>query len=158
VANERFLLLAAVQRELAVSADEALALIRRGDLPAIKLLGTWRVERSALEQFIAHLYVETALALRDDREGVPGDDGAGRPAGPRRPLADTATPPPDLTPQLRRVLELVAQGLSNSEVARELTLEVSTVKSHVSRLLSRLGLRDRETLIAYAWRTGVVNG
>jgi DNA-binding NarL/FixJ family response regulator len=62
----------------------------------------------------------------------------------------------DLTPQMRRVLELVASGRSNSEIAEELTIEVSTVKSHVSRLLSRLDCRDRENLIAFAWRSGVV--
>jgi DNA-binding NarL/FixJ family response regulator len=52
---------------------------------------------------------------------------------------------------------LIATGMSNAEVAAELTLEVSTVKSHISRLLSRLGLPNRERLIAFAWRSGVVD-
>jgi len=57
---------------------------------------------------------------------------------------------------MQRVLELVAQGRSNAEIAEELSVEVSTVKSHVSRLLSRLDCRDRENLIAFAWRSRLV--
>jgi DNA-binding CsgD family transcriptional regulator len=57
---------------------------------------------------------------------------------------------------MARVLKLVAEGRSNAEIAEVLSIEISTVKSHVSRLLSRLDLPNRPHLIAYAWRTGVV--
>lgn len=55
-----------------------------------------------------------------------------------------------------QLLQLVAQGLSNSEIAEELSLTQATVKSYVSRLLSRLGARDRAQLVVLAYRNGVV--
>ncbi len=55
-----------------------------------------------------------------------------------------------------QLLRLVAQGLSNSEIAEELSLTQATVKSYVSRLLSRLGARDRAQLVVLAYRNGVV--
>lgn len=58
----------------------------------------------------------------------------------------------DVTPREREVLRLVADGLNNSEIADELTIEVSTVKTHVSSLLAKLSLRDREHLIVFAHR------
>jgi DNA-binding CsgD family transcriptional regulator len=165
VTKERFLPLAVVQRELALSTQEVLALVNSGALPAVNLLGSWRVERSMLEQFVVRLYVDTAVAIATERQRSPDDVGAAvEPTRPARSRSRArrkrqASPPEaaaELTPQMRRVLELVARGLSNSEIARELTLEVSTVKTHVSRLLSRLGLRNRENLIAFAWRSGLI--
>lgn len=61
-----------------------------------------------------------------------------------------------LTAQQRRVLTLVGLGLSNPQIAARLTLEVSTVKSHVQRLLRALDLPDRGHLIAFAWQTGLL--
>ena len=58
----------------------------------------------------------------------------------------------DVTPREHEVLRLVADGMNNSEIAQELTIEVSTVKTHVSSLLAKLGLRDREHLIVFAHR------
>jgi DNA-binding NarL/FixJ family response regulator len=54
-----------------------------------------------------------------------------------------------ITPREHDVLRLVAAGLNNSEIAEELTIEVSTVKTHVSSLLSKLDVRDREQLIVF---------
>jgi hypothetical protein len=54
--EDRFISLATVQRELALTDEQALTLVTNGDLSAIRLFGAWRVERQALEQFIALAY------------------------------------------------------------------------------------------------------
>lgn len=69
---------------------------------------------------------------------------------PRDPLLE------ELTPRETEVLEAIAGGLSNAEIAHKFFLSEATVKTHVRRILTKLHLRDRVQVVVYAYETGLV--
>ena len=77
------------------------------------------------------------------------------------PPAHTRTATPDrrladLTPREREVLEAIAGGLSNAELAARFYLSEATIKTHVRRILTKLDLRDRVQAVVYAYENGIV--
>ena len=96
---------------------------------------------------------------------VASGDGLIAPAVTRRLIAEfarapaTPAPPPELarlTDREREVLELVARGRSNAEIARDLVVGPATVKTHVGRVLTKLGLRGRVEAVIWAYEAGLV--
>ena len=93
-----------------------------------------RITRRMLELFAGHLPAGAAVADPD---------------APHPRLAD-------LTPREVEVLREVAEGLSNAEIAGRLFLSEATVKTHVGRILAKLGVRDRVQAVVVAYETGLV--
>jgi DNA-binding NarL/FixJ family response regulator len=101
---------------------------------------------------------QLVAAVRTVHEG----DALLAPASTRRLIEQYAHPSGDaaeleeLTAREREVLRLLARGLTNAEIAGELVVEPSTVKSHVASVLGKLGLRDRVQAVVFAYESGLV--
>jgi DNA-binding NarL/FixJ family response regulator len=79
--------------------------------------------------------------------------------GAAKPVPAASAPDPllaDLTPRETEMLEAMAEGLSNAEIAHRYFLSEATVKTHVRRILTKLHLRDRVQAVVYAYETGLV--
>jgi DNA-binding NarL/FixJ family response regulator len=97
---------------------------------------------------------------------VAGGEAALAPSVVRRVIAEFASQPyarlpspqqlDELTPREREVMTLVATGLSNDEIAEHLVISRATAKTHVSRALRKLNVRDRAQLVTLAYQTGLV--
>jgi two-component system, NarL family, response regulator LiaR len=70
--------------------------------------------------------------------------------------SEAINPFTELSQREMETLHLIAEGLSNSDIAEQMTISEKTVKSHVSNILSKLHLADRTQAAVYAWREGVV--
>lgn len=67
------------------------------------------------------------------------------------------SPPPKLTDTEQRVIELMAQGLSNAAIASRLYVSVNTVKTHVRSIFHKLGVHNRSMAVAYALASGIID-
>ena len=88
---------------------------------------------------------------------APALSGAPAPADPAALPAPESSPelPDELTPREVEVLKLIAAGLSNREIAAQLVLSGATVKTHVNRIFSKTGARDRAQAVRYAYQHGL---
>lgn len=96
----------------------------------------------------------TARLIRRMRETRGGEAATpGAVPGPELPAPDLVEP---LTPREEEILQLVARGASNAEIAEQLVLSLPTVKTHVGHILAKTGSRDRVHAVLFAFRHGLV--
>jgi DNA-binding NarL/FixJ family response regulator len=157
-----------------VDGVEATALIARAELeppPRVLVLTTFDLDEhvfGALRAGAAGFLLKDASRERlvEAIRTVHSGDALLSPSITRRLIEHVAaraapSAPPDallaeLTPREREMLVLVARGLSNGEIAARLVISEATVKSHVTAVLSKLGLRDRVQAVVFAYEHGIV--
>jgi DNA-binding NarL/FixJ family response regulator len=116
------------------------------DLPAAELASAVRLAHAGIAQFGPQATGRLASVLARHPAQVPGDASGAIPGQPGQPL----------TAREIDVLRLVARGATNREIAARLFLSEGTVKNHLSRILARLGLRDRTHAAIYARDHGLL--
>lgn len=146
-------------------------IVRRGAAGAVLMLTTFDRDDflfDALAAGASGFLLKTAQAeqLIDAVAALAGGDGLLSPEVTRRVIersvstpAASAAPAPELnslTDREHEVLRLLATGLSNAEIAGQLFLGEATVKTHVSNVLAKLGIRDRTHAVIWAYENGVV--
>jgi DNA-binding NarL/FixJ family response regulator len=143
--------------------EEALALSARHrpdvvlmDLRMPRMRGYLTKDASSDDIHTAILTVAAGSAALDpavQNHVVAALSGDGRRTGPGAPA--TQNLPDDLTPREAEVLALIAEGLTNAEIAERLFVSPTTIKSHINHLFAKAGLRDRTQAVNYAYRTGI---
>jgi DNA-binding NarL/FixJ family response regulator len=116
------------------------------DLPATELASALLLAHAGIAQFGAQAAGRLASALAGPKARVSGDVSGTAPGELESPL----------TTREVDVLRLVARGATNREIAARLFLSEGTVKNHISRILTRLGLRDRTQAAVYARDHGLI--
>jgi DNA-binding NarL/FixJ family response regulator len=140
-------------------------LTARGDRPRAIALTTYADDASVLGALRAgargYLTKDAgAEQIRAAVEAVARGEAALDPAIQHHVLAAVSTPqaadaPDDLTPREVEVLQLIAEGLTNTEIAERLVVSAATVKSHVNHIFSKIGARDRAQAVVYAYANGL---
>jgi DNA-binding NarL/FixJ family response regulator len=126
----------------------AIRLVRTGDALLAPSITRRLVERFAPRPGTAANAGSGSAAMATGTAGRPGSPGFGGSPG---------SDPAGLTPRELEVLGLVARGMSNAEIAAALVVSEATVKTHVARILTKLGLRDRVQAVVLAYETGLVS-
>ncbi|GAA1089148.1 response regulator transcription factor [Tsukamurella spumae] len=154
----------ATERVLAEAPDTAVVLLTTYDDEESILLGLQAGARGYLTKNAGRAEIAAAITAAAAGQSVldpqvqqrlvaSATGGASaRPA----PSDRAAAPAPDLTPREREVLRLIADGLTNRDIAGRLFVSESTVKTHINNLFAKAHLRDRAHAVRYAFETGVV--
>jgi DNA-binding NarL/FixJ family response regulator len=155
----------------AMDGIEATARLAAGERPRILMLTTFDLDEHVYDALSAGaagflLKDVTAERLFDAVRVVAAGEALLAPAVTQRLIAEFARLRPrrtqaaaalgELTPRETDVLRLIAEGLSNPEIAARLIVGEETVKTHVSRILRKLGLRDRTQAVVLAYESGLV--
>jgi DNA-binding NarL/FixJ family response regulator len=141
-------------------------LAARGERPRTIALTTYADDASVLGALRAgargYLTKDAgAEDIRDAVEAVMRGEAALDPSVQHHVVAALAQPDPapalpdDLTPREAEVLALIAEGLTNTEIAERLVVSAATVKSHVNHIFAKAGVRDRAQAVVYAYARGL---
>ncbi len=153
-----------VLMDLRMPRMDGIEAIRRLSIPAIALT-TYADDASVLGALRAGArgYLTKDAGAEDIRaavEAVARGEAVLDPAVQHHVIAAVSTPPEpthDLTPREAEVLGLIAEGLTNAEIADRLVVSNATVKSHVNHIFAKIGVRDRAQAVVFAYSNGLAH-